>query len=120
MKNVLRILALAVALLVLKLAFTPHEVEAQSPLRQRTNEVLVLTTPTRMNVEGGNSIELYNRGPNDIECCLGSNAGCVSTKARKVDKTGGSWSIDNRRIALWCISSANQVSGAATVVTEGP
>ena len=84
------------------------------------NEVLVLTTSTlipRTTNRNTKGIEIYNNGPNDIFCATGTAA--VLNKARKIP-AGGSWSLAiSRNVQVNCIAAtANQVTGAATIVTE--
>jgi hypothetical protein len=89
-------------------------------------EVLVLTTATRvdtgLNLRKG--LEIQNLGPNAIYCAFDSvaataAAAAVVTKARKLD-TGAAWAIDlPAGFKVYCIAAtANQVTGAATIVTE--
>lgn len=89
------------------------------------NEVLVLASaatrvdPGTMRARKG--LEIQNLGPNPIYCAPGVSADAVSTKARKIS-TGESWGISLfYGIAVYCIAaSADQVTGAATIVTEVP
>lgn len=89
----------------------------------KTTEVLVLTTATAMpqtstGPRGRSAIEIFNNGPNSIYCAF-TEAAAVVNKARPI-AAGTSWSIDARsHIGIWCIAAtANQVTGAATVVSE--
>lgn len=82
-------------------------------------EVLVLTTATELaRTNGRDSVEVFNNGPNTIWCAF-SSAGAVATKARPI-ATNGSWVVDAKyRVRIWCVAStANQVTGAATIVSE--
>lgn len=83
-------------------------------------EGLVLTTATKMTTTGlvgRKATEVQNLGPNPIFCQLRNGNGLAVNKGRKVDANGGSWAVDGIH-DVWCISSANQVTGAATIVTE--
>jgi hypothetical protein len=112
-RNALRLAPLAL------LVFFAAPAQAQTPTQ--TTEVLVLTTATALpNLSGRMGIEILNLGPNDIWCALGSSTLAVVNKSRKVAASGGSWSLSaGDKIKIWCIAStANQVTGAATIVTE--
>lgn len=99
-----------------------QRVRAGAELSGKTTEVLVSnavatampTTP----LAGRKAVELQNLGPNAIHCTVDGTAP-VATKARRVD-AGGTWSLDaGDKIAIRCIAStAAQVTGAATIVTE--
>lgn len=84
-----------------------------------TKEVLVLTTATAIpRTAGTNSVEIQNLGPNAIYCAFGASASAVVSKARKID-AGSSWSVDvGHTVGIWCITTVNQVTTAATVVSE--
>jgi hypothetical protein len=93
-----------------------------SPSTTQQNEVLVLTTSTRVDVgiEQRKGIEVQNLGPNAIYCKVSNTTPtAVLNKARRL-ATNESWAIDlppGYRIS--CIAAtANQVTGAATIVTE--
>jgi hypothetical protein len=109
----------AAALLLSVCAFAVSAL-AQSTTTQQ-NEVLVLTTSTRVDVgiEQRKGIEVQNLGPGAIFCKVSnSTPTAVLNKARRL-ATNESWAIDlppGYRIS--CIASANQVTGAATIVTE--
>lgn len=113
-----RLLILAV------LSLAPLALGQDTPETTQQNEVLVLTTSTRVDVgiRFRKGIEIQNLGPNAIYCTVGagSTPTAVSTKARKLDASGGTWALDlpaGYRVS--CIAaSANQVTGAATIVTE--
>lgn len=83
-----------------------------------TTEVLVQTTATVLPVmRYRRAIEVQNLGPNDI-FCAGSAAAAVVNKARKVTANGGTWRFTGGD-TIWCVAStANQVTGAATIVSE--
>lgn len=95
-----------------------------------TNEVLVLTTATRVDTattQGSalplgqrKGFELVNNGPNRLMCSVGSATGLTSTVGRPVD-AGATWGPFPlpKGIPIYCLAlTANQVTGAATVVTE--
>lgn len=93
-----------------------------------TSEVLVLTTATELTrtVTGGRRVamEIQNLGPNAIFCAF-SSAAAVVNKARMLaakpaSGAADSWAIDAwPDVRVWCIAAtANQVTGAATVVSE--
>ena len=88
-----------------------------------TNEVLVLASAatrvdTGLSLRKG--IEVQNLGPNAIYCSVHESSAAVVTKARKVDASGGAWAIDlGPQWKVYCrAATADQVTGAATVVTE--
>lgn len=89
-----------------------------------TNEVLVLNSAavkvTTTNLTSRRAVEIQNQGPNAIFCAVGAQADAVLTKSRKLDASGGVWSIDllpGRDV--WCkAATADQATAAATVVTE--
>jgi hypothetical protein len=86
-----------------------------------TNEILVLTTSTAITRSTRTtSVEIQNLGPNDIWCAVDGTP--VATKSRKIAASGGTWSLDlNAGVAINCLAStANQVTGAATIVSETP
>ena|SRR5688500_10597495 len=84
-----------------------------------TTEVLVLTTATALPIgQYRRAVEIQNLGPNPIFCALGDSSLAVLNKARRI-AAGDAWALDapsSQRI--WCITSANQVTGAATIVSE--
>lgn len=92
---------------------------ASVSLAGTTTEVLVLTTATALP-----QVSLYrrgmfieNRGPNAIWCTF-SSATAVVNKAHRVAPSGGTFAV-NAPDKMWCIAeTANQVTGAATVVSE--
>lgn len=84
-------------------------------------EVLVLASaataiPAMVNQTG---LEIYNNGPNVIWCALYDSTKAVTAKSRPV-YPGGSWSFPARyQDKIYCIAaSADQVTGAATIVTR--
>lgn len=90
-----------------------------------TNEVLVLASAA-VQVDTGTGtttqrrgLEIQNRGPNSEYCAVGESAAAVVTKAREV-ASGASWSMSlpaGRHV--YCkAATADQVTGAATIVTE--
>ncbi len=90
-----------------------------------TNEVLVLNSAA-VRVDAGTmrarkGIEIQNLGPNPIYCAVGAQADAVLTKSRRLT-TGETWSMGLFfGPAVWCrAASADQVTGAATIVTEIP
>lgn len=105
-------------LVVLSLLLLSAAALAQSV--QSTTEVLVGTTATALPQLGQRrGVEIQNLGPNPIFCALGSSAAAVVNKARKVD-AGAAWALNAPSTqTIWCVAStAAQVTGAATVVTE--
>lgn len=85
-----------------------------------TNEVLVLTTATRIpRTNVTRAVEIFNNGPNTIWLCVGGLP--TENKSRPI-LPGASWAMDLASdCLLYCLaSSANQVTGAATIVTELP
>lgn len=90
-----------------------------------TNEVLVLNaSAVRMDtgLTGRRGIELQNIGPNAIYCAvssIGGGADAVLTKSRRLS-AGETWSMSLPvGPAVYCkAASADQVTGAATIVTE--
>lgn len=89
-----------------------------------TNEVLVLNSAAVRLDTGLSSrrgIEIQNLGPNAIYCAVGAQADAVLTKSRKLD-TGETWALAaNESVQFWArAATADQVTGAATIVTEVP
>jgi hypothetical protein len=85
-----------------------------------TNEVLVLTTATRVDTGPSwrTAIEIQNQGPNAIYCAIEESSAAVVSKARKL-ASGEAWSLVLPwRQKVYCITSVNQVTLGATVVTE--
>lgn len=83
-------------------------------------EVLVLASAATILPQTDNrrAIEIQNLGPNPIYCAFSSSAAVV-TKSRKIG-TGESWSLNHPpNVAIYCkAATADQVTGAATIVTE--
>lgn len=89
-----------------------------------TNEVLVLSSAaTRVDTDitRRTGIELQNLGPNPIYCALKTSTDAVTTKSRRLI-TGETWSIGLiAGIGVYCrATTADQVTGAGTIVTEVP
>lgn len=85
-----------------------------------TNEVLVLTTATAMPQQSlyRRGLWMENRGPNAIWCAMGSATKAVVNKSHRIAPNGGTLPF-NAPDKWWCIAeTANQVTGAATVVSE--
>lgn len=87
-------------------------------------EVLVLTTVTRIDPSpriGRQGIEIQNLGPNAIYCQPRVSTGLVVNKGRKI-VNGEAWGfIAGANVPVYCIAAtANQVTTAATIVTEVP
>jgi hypothetical protein len=84
-----------------------------------TTEKLVLASaPVLMpQLEGRTAIEIQNLGPNPIWCAIASTP--VVNKSRKIG-TGEAWSPPIYwSIPIYCIASTgDQVTGAATIVSE--
>lgn len=92
-----------------------------------TTETLVLNaTATAMPAsvqKPRKSVEIQNLGPNAIFCCIGTVASpCTPTvnKSRQVAASGGSWTVDaSSNLIVKCkAATADQATGAATIVTE--
>lgn len=84
-----------------------------------TTEVLVLTTATALPQSSlyRRGMLVENRGPNAIWCAF-SSAAAVVDKAHRVAPNGGTFPL-NAPDKMWCVAeTANQVTGAATVVSE--
>lgn len=104
-----------------------QKVRIAAELSGLTQEVLVLASapvvmPTTA-LAGRKAIELQNLGPNDEFCCIGTaSAACtpVVNKSRRVAASGGTWSLDvgDKAIVKCIAATADQVTGAATIVTE--
>ena len=84
------------------------------------NSAVTLVTTTRSPRQG---VEIQNNGPNAIYCAVVStsanSADAVLTKSRKVS-AGEAWGLSlPAGRAVYCrAATADQVTGAATVVTE--
>ncbi|MBS2028713.1 MAG: hypothetical protein JST54_12500 [Deltaproteobacteria bacterium] len=102
----------------------------------RTSENLVLASgPTNIpRTKGSSGFELYNRGPNNIDCALGRNdadggppvypdggTSVLAGKARPITP-GATWSASMPwDTQIWCIATtADQVAGGGTILTEAP
>jgi hypothetical protein len=85
-----------------------------------TNETLVLTTATALpQTSLRTAIEIQNLGPNPIYCALGTSTGLAVGKGRQIAANGGVWQVRlSSLIPIYCLSSANQVTTAATITTE--
>ncbi len=92
-----------------------------------TSEVLVLNaTQTAMPaapLSDRRAIEIQNLGPNAIYCAVGPASApptAVLLKSRQIAASGGVWAVDaGPNIIVRCLAAtADQVTGAATVVTE--
>lgn len=82
-------------------------------------EFLALTAGSFVQRRGGcRSIDIQNLGPNAIWANIGG-AAAVATKSHQI-LTGATWSIDlPAEVQVHILAStANQVTGAATIITE--
>jgi hypothetical protein len=118
MTKIRRILA-ALRLPILSLA-----VLLSAPMSAYAAEVLVLTSATRMDaapLSGRKGIEIQNNGPNNITCQLRTSTNLTTVKGRIITP-GDVWAVGAvGQTAVYCIATtANQVTGAATTVTEAP
>lgn len=104
---------------ILTLVLAVIVVAAPNVAAASTDEVLVLTTATEMpRIAGSKAIEIQNLGPNPIFCALDTASKAVLNKARRID-SGSSWALSiptPRRV--YCVASANQLTGAASIVTN--
>jgi len=87
----------------------------------KTTEVLVSSSlVTRLpatDLHLRSTVEVQNLGPNPIYVAF-SEATCVATKARKLN-TGDTWTVAVKGVTLYAIAgTADQVTGAATIVSE--
>jgi hypothetical protein len=106
----------------LVVAVSPNATVLTNPAAQTSStqtEVLVLTTSTLVpgtGLSGRRAVEVQNIGPYSIYCSPGTP---TASKSRKI-ATGESWAIDaSDAVVLRCLAdTANQVTGAATIVTE--
>lgn len=85
----------------------------------KTQECLVTTTAapipaTPMSFR--TSVEIQNLGPNPIYCGFSASE-AVNSKARKL-ATGETWVVSTSNFTIYAVTTVNQVSGAATIVTE--
>lgn len=83
-----------------------------------TAEVLVETTPTALPaLRFRRLLFIQNLGPHDI-FCADTSAAAVVNKAVRVAANGGTLSLSAAN-AFWCVAAtADQVTGAATIVLE--
>jgi hypothetical protein len=94
-----------------------------SALALPSNQVLVLTTATRVDTAGfaqRAGVVIQNNGPNAIYCRVGSTTSLAVNYGYFIAAGGGVWSFPlPAQVPVYCISAtANQVAGAATDVTE--
>jgi hypothetical protein len=91
-------------------------------LADRTTEVLVTTAGTQLpKLQARRGLEVYNNGPNAICCAFATySATAVSGNSCRPIAAGASWAVDARdSSSILCkATSANQVTGAATIVSE--
>ena len=91
----------------------------------RTQEILVTTTAAAMpQLFGRRAMLIENRGPNAIWCAFGSAASAVVNKAHRIgpvsEQPNNRFPYNGTEV-LYCVAeTANQVTGAATVVSEVP
>lgn len=105
----------------------PWTTDASAKFSGATTEILVSNTvqtavPTTV-LANRRAIEIQNLGPNAIYCAVGPAATpptAVLLKTRQVAASGGVWAIDlGPNVIINCLAAtANQVTGAATIVTE--
>jgi hypothetical protein len=87
-----------------------------------SNQVLVLTTSTRVDTaqfafrSGG--VFVQNNGPNAIFCRVGDATGLAVGYGHKLNSGDIERFPLKQGIPVYCITSVNQVAGAATDVTE--
>lgn len=107
-----------ILLLSLALALTPAL--AQTTTTNYVSEVLITTSPTEIpTLPGRKALELQNLGPNPIFCAM-KTANTVLNKARRI-ASGDAWATDlTSTVAVYCITTANQVTGAGTIATQVP
>lgn len=106
-----RILSLGAVLLLAQPAFAATY----------TNEVLVQTTATLVTTTllGRRAVEIQNLGPNAIFCAVHDSSAAVVNKARRIDPfTAFAVDLPPGRTVYCIAASANQSTGAATIVTE--
>lgn len=89
-----------------------------APAIQAETLVLASAAVEMPRTSGRTAIEMQNLGPNPIYCAF-TQAGAVATKARRI-AAGETWALDIKHtVRIWCIAgTADQVTGAATIVTE--
>lgn len=107
------------ARLILPLVLLALPALADPPTTQ-TKEVLVLTSATEiLRTKNTSAVELQNLGPNAIYCAFGASGNAVVNKARKIEASGGVWSVEAPpAVRMWCICAVAQLTTAATVVSE--
>ena len=123
---VLSFIILAALVLVSAYALaSPSEtpVDLSAKLAAKNSQVLVLTTAGGTAITSfanRKAIEIQNLGPNPI-FCTGDGQAPLSTGAlgRRVDAAGGTWALDaGAAVTIKCITTVNQLTTAATQVTE--
>lgn len=85
----------------------------------RTTEVLVLTTATALPTTPlffRRAVEIQNLGPNPIFVAF-SSATAVASKAHRLAQYA-SMVVSGESFELYAITTVNQVTGAATIVSE--
>lgn len=100
-------------------------VPAVALCQARTQEILLTTTATALpQLFGRRAMLIENRGPNAIWCAFGGTSSAVVNKAHRIGpstETGNNRFPYNGTEVVYCIAeTANQVTGAATVVSEVP
>lgn len=90
---------------------------------QATYEVLVLNSAVTQvvfgNVAARREVVIQNNGPNAIWCAVGQSALAVLTKSTKIS-AGATLILTTKSIVYCRAATADQVTGAATTVTEVP
>ncbi len=85
----------------------------------RTTEVLVLTTATALPSTPlffRRSVEIQNLGPNPSFVAFSAET-AVATKAHRL-ATNDTFTVSGESFLLYAITTVNQVTGAATIVSE--
>lgn len=121
----MRFLNIFVTALIMAAVALPLPARAQS-YPPGSTEVLILTTSTLVPAaarKNRRAIELQNNGPNPIYCVTGKPSDGALTavvgKSRKIAANGGEWAFSaTYDFTVYCITSANQATGAALAVTE--
>lgn len=83
-------------------------------------EVLVLTTPTKLpQLCARKGVEVFNNGPATIWCTTAAATYARVGRSRPI-ASGLGWSVDAKDTnSIWCVADgANQVAGAATILSE--
>lgn len=85
----------------------------------KTREVLATTTAALVTRDANSKgFELLNLGPNNLWAALGAVADCVVNKCRKI-APGDFWACGDSSGTLYIkCETADQVTGAATILTE--